>query len=466
MSRRLADEVYHYGIGRARFAQGEPEDALAELSQVSGDSETLRNWDYRTDLVFRLSSAQQIADARAYRLLRGWLVDQQTLARARGDEPGVADVHAALLWLVRDHYWALHRGDEPEPGDVPSRDTSPLELRAHPDLFAGGESNPAVQRWSARDLPRLLEQLRQDIGVVLPALLLQLDPSMAEGAYQVRVYEALAGGGRVLPDAMHCPDIARCQRLGLRGPTLPPAGDGRRGYWLTPPDLTLARRRRLELRDPQAVIFGHLQAIIHRQLDHLVGFEEVQMLIDEWPQQASVELAPEALRLTARATLVRVVRSLLGEQVPITRLDIICARLAELPVASHDDQVLRHVRQGLIPQLPGNDSRWQLIALSQEVEEAIAGSLVGSPDSGILMLDRKAAARLAKLVQTAVDRTPPPVAVVVTRPELRRFTHRLLRADGIWIPVLASDELLPDRRVSPPRRSHRQGAGATPVRGG
>jgi flagellar biosynthesis component FlhA len=454
MNSGQAAELYHYGIGRAQFAQGKLEAALDELSQVSGDSDSLRHWDYRTDLVFQLSSAQQIKNRQAYKMLRNWLIDQQAKARMRGDDRGVADAHAALLWLVRDHYWRLHRSDD-EPDDSTSGESSPLELQAHPDLFDGGKSSAVVQRWSEHDLPRLVEQVRQKMGVILPTLLLRLDPSMRVGAYQVRVCGALAGDGQVRPDAMHCPAIDACHRLGLTGPTSPPAGDGRRGYWLVKPDLTEAKRYRLELRDPMTVIFEHLRSIVYRHLGRLVGFEEVQTLIDDWRQRTSTELVPEALRLTARVTLLKVLRSLLGEQVPITRLDIICAQLARVLMVNDDDKVLSHVRQGLISQLPGNDSGWNLIALPEEVEDVIGRSLTEPPGSGVLVLNEKVATRLSNLVRTTIEATPPPVAFVVARPELRRFTHRLLRARHLQVPVLASNELLSGRQARPPEFAHR-----------
>ena len=429
------EEIYRYGLGRARFAQGHYRDALADLRQVTGESEPLRSDNFRSKLVFRLAGSQQgdpsyVRTWQAYDVLRTWLVEQETRARGRGDRAGMADAQAALLWLVRDHYWRWRgyehappdgggavgsdRGDEPlEPvsgaARFEDRLMARLVLRVDTNLFPQGEATPALRRWSSKDLPGLQGQIRQQVGVTVPpGLVILAGEARSAGAYEVRVDGQWVGAGRVRPAGRDRPDAER--------------------------------------QDSHAVIFEHLRAIVWSHLDAFVRFQEVADLIQEWRvKNPSVELAPAAVHADARPCLVELIRALLQERVPLLKLDVICERFADADRRRLGlDGLVRHVRQGLLDVLPGNQPEWRLLGLSPEFEDRVAINTAGP--RGVLAIPAKEAHRLRTAMGAALDRAPPgPVALVVARSELRPFVRRLVQADRPDVDVLAVDELAADR---------------------
>ena len=105
---------------------------------------------------------------------------------------------------------------------------------------------------------------------------------------------------------------------------------------------------------------------------------------------------------------------------------------------------MRHVRQGLLGVLPGNQPEWRLLGLRPEFEDAVARSIAGP--RGVLAIPAKEAHRLRTGIGAALDRVPTgPVALVVGRSELRPFVRRLVKADRPDVDVLAADELAEDR---------------------
>jgi FHIPEP family len=447
-----AGEIYRYGLGRARFAQGNYRDALADLRQVTGETEPLRSDNFRSKLVFRLAGSQQgvpsyVRTWPAYDVLRTWLVEQETRARGRGDRAGMADAQAALLWLVRDHYWRWRgcehappngggaagsdRGDEPlEPVSGAARFEdhvmARLVLRADTNLFPEGEATPALRRWASKDLPGLQDQIRQQVGVTVPAgLVILAGEARSAGAYEVHVDGQWVGAGRVRPDGRDRPDAER--------------------------------------QDPHAVIFEHLRAIVWSHLDAFVRSQEVADLIQDWrADNPSVELAPAAVHADPRPRLVELIRALLQERVPVLKLDVICERFADADRRRLGlDELVRYVRQGLLDMLPGNQPEWRLLGLSPEFEDAVAINTVGP--KGVLALPAKEADRLRTAIGAALDGAPRGrTALVVGRPELRLMLRRLVQADRPDLDVLAVDELAEDRGpVRPVVRVHGRGRAAS-----
>jgi len=367
--------------------------------------------------------------------------------RGQADRAGMADAQAALLWLVRDHYWRWRRHDEharpdgggaagsdrgeeqlePDPGAAPFGDhlMDRLVLRADANLFPEGEATPALRRWSSKDLPDLRGQIKQQVGVTIPRLVILAGAARSAGAYEVRVDGQWVGAGRV-----------------------PPAGGDR-------PD---AKRQ-----DPHVVIFEHLRAIVWSHLDAFVRFQEMADLIQDWrAKNPSVELAPAAVHADARPRLVELIRVLLQERVPLLQLDVICERFADADRRRLGlDELVRHVRQGLLDVLPGNQPEWRLLGLSPEFEDAVAINTAGS--RGVLALPAKEADRLRTAIGAALDGAPPGrIALVVGRPEVRLLVRRLVQADRPDLDVLAADELAEDPGpVRPVVRVHRRGRAAS-----
>jgi FHIPEP family len=482
------EETYRYGLGRARFAQGRYQDALADLREVTGETEPLRSRDFRSQLVFRLAGSQQVDRKsyvrtwKAYDVLRTWLVEQEALARGRTDRAGMADAQAALLWLVRDHYWRWRQREhapedgggavgsdrggeplEPDPGDEPFGDhlVTRLVLRADAGLFPEGEKTPALRRWS-EDLPDLARQIKEQVGVTLPGLVVLAEPALPAGAYELLVNGQRVGAGRLRPAGWDRPDA---DRAGAGGAGMPPSASGDGRHRLGDREPFRSGQREPPLEDPHAVIFEHLRAVAWSHLDAFVRFQEVADLIDGWcAEHPSGALAPAALHPDVRPRLVEVIRALLQERVPVLALDVICERFADADRHRRGlDGLVWHVRHGLLEVLPGNQPGWQLLGLSPEFEEAIQRHLAGPGE--VLALPAKEANRMRAGIRAALDRAAPgPVALVVGRPELRPFFRRLVQADRPDLGVLSADELVEDRgSVRPVVRV--PGRGRAPRRG-
>jgi FHIPEP family len=463
------EDAYRLGIGRALFAQGEYEEAVSQLRQVTGESKELAERNWHTDLVFSL--LPYITSQRAYGPLKAWLGDQQQQAATRGRPHEELDSQAATLWLVRDCYWRLYRtphGDPPPTEkETGGAGVTALTLILHPGLLptqvaessTGGMSEQVqkIQRrlMEAREskesrvdqgeifrrVHRIQRKIKKDTGFLVPAPLIRSDRQLLPGTYKVLVHDvpvALGqGSGRIVLGTRYCADGQRCRELGLRG-----TWDAQ-GVWLPERAWKRASQAGLVLEEPSQVLSGRLERILRDQLPNFIGLQEMQALIDDWARHhADAPLPRQVATGGVAIRFVKVLRGLAAERVPVSELKLVC----EIFTANDNapvQEIISQIRLRLAPALPGCQRPSRLLSLSEAFEERIRAHLVGPAQQPLLLMTPAEAKAMIRAVQARAGngRSSEDVAVVVRESRLRPYVRRLLATEMPHLPVLSMDEL-------------------------
>jgi flagellar biosynthesis protein FlhA len=174
-------------------------------------------------------------------------------------------------------------------------------------------------------------------------------------------------------------------------PTKEPAF-GLDAIWITPRQKEEATYAGYTVVDLSTVIATHVTELIRQNASELLGRQELQTLIDSFKQIAPKvveDLIPNMLSL---GSVLKVMRNLLKESVPIRDLRTILEALADAAPIQKDPQILtEHVRAALArtitKKLAGPDGVIQLLTLDRTIEETIAGGIIQTDQGQQLSLD-------------------------------------------------------------------------------
>jgi flagellar biosynthesis protein FlhA len=185
--------------------------------------------------------------------------------------------------------------------------------------------------------------------------------------------------------------------------------------------------------------------------NELLGYEEVQQLLNGVSKVAPKLVEDLVPKLLSLGVVVRVLQGLLAERVPIRNLRSILESLAEHGCRTQDPTVLQaQVRVALgrqiVQEIAGN-GELAVVTLEPELEQLLHNSLSGANAGGSIEpgLAEKLQTRLAESAQRQEALGEAPVLMVT--PALRPTLARFSRATVPGLHVLAWNEVPDNRRV-------------------
>jgi tetratricopeptide (TPR) repeat protein len=310
---------------------------------------------------------------------------------------------------------------------------TPLALRLGPGLLNPDHGGPTPRQ--------LVEQVRrrveEDTGVPVPGIALQPLPDGADlGTYVVELFEDEVARGQVPPGSHFVPADSD-------GP--PPAAPASAVDWIAG---TAGRWTTVAGDEPsdgswsaEEFVVRHLEAVIRAHLPRLFSIDDVGIWLSSIQGGTDAGTDIDRLSLADRLELLRLLRLLLREQVPIVEAAAIVRMVQEAgPVWSALD-LLPAVRARLRSQLvPAAIRAIPPVLLPAELEEAFASGC--SPeDTYRWQLPRAEAVDLAERVARWYADRPQGSVVVVRDARLRPYFWRLLAGlvpGPVW--VLAKGE--------------------------
>jgi flagellar biosynthesis protein FlhA len=228
---------------------------------------------------------------------------------------------------------------------------------------------------------------------------------------------------------------------------------GLEAYWIEPAAREHAQQLGFTVVDPSTVVATHLSEILKRNAHKLLGHEEVQALLDRLAERAPklVEnLTPNALPL---GTVVKVIRELLAEGVPVRNTRTIAESLTEQAGRTNDfAELTAAVREALggeiVQGVFGLSDELPVITLEPGLEQLLNESVDrakgGTPafEPGLMDKIQEALVQIAKHQDTAGHSF---ALLVSTR--LRPWLARLTRFSIPNLRVLAYGEIPQDRAL-------------------
>jgi tetratricopeptide (TPR) repeat protein len=191
-----------------------------------------------------------------------------------------------------------------------------------------------------------------------------------------------------------------------------------------------------------------LHSVMRSHLYRFVGHQQTLDIVERIApgRAATFGNHPEAL-----SRFVLLLRNLLDEGVPLLAFDDILETFFDLHyTAAPRLAVLRALR--LLPkvraQLPGNVRDGCCLRLPEDVEREISCAVRDDDSGAFLSLPPERTRRVLAMVRRSLEARADCTAVVVTTPAIRRYVKKLIALEFPGLPVLSSEELLPEKTGS------------------
>ena len=295
------------------------------------------------------------------------------------------------------------------------------------------------------------KKLSKELGFLLQPVHIRDNLDLTPGGYRITLMGATAGQGELMPDrdlAINPGHVTTpVPGIATKDPSF-----GLDALWIERGLREQAQMAGYTVVDPATVVATHLSQVLMRSAHELLGHEEVQQLLDRLAAQAPklVEnLTPKVLPL---GTVLRVLRNLLQEGVPVRDLRSIAESLAEHGARSQDPDVLTAlvrvaIGRGIVQEIFGMAPELALMTLDPELERILLKAVQGG--DGALGLEPGLAERLRGLLADAAQRQEllGQPAVLVAPNALRLWLARFVRHLAVDLKVLAYEELPENRQV-------------------
>lgn len=328
----------------------------------------------------------------------------------------------------------LH-GDEASADSAPlTIGATPLLLRLSPDEARDGQLRQAL---SALRLDKL-----EQLGLPLPDIQLQGDPSLAPGHFSLLLYQepilSLALPPLPLLD-LASPEI---KQVSQRDPL--PFG-GLTLQWVSPEQVATISGMGLQCHQGQARIVHLVSVALDRYGAELIGVQEARYLMDQMEQRYG-ELVKELQRQLPVARVADVLQRLVAEGVSVRDLRAIFEALVEWAPREKDPFMLaEYARLALRRHIVGRQRRGQpwvrawLVGghIEQLMRESIRQTSAGSYSA----LSPEENQAILGEIRSALARTGGPGTALVTAIDVRRFIRKLIEKDLFTTPVLSFQEI-------------------------
>jgi hypothetical protein len=195
--------------------------------------------------------------------------------------------------------------------------------------------------------------------------------------------------------------------------------------------------------DRETVLLARLEDVVRANLYRLINPDDVELWLEGWdaptPSGGNSWVPPDP---PSRLRLVRVLRMLLREGVPVTDRSAVLAgfREAEDQCVPGPLEALRCVRLHLAPEVLASGAIAERRQLPPRLEAELRAGL-GRDLAWSWEMDRERVAPLLDSLRAWRQDLPPGDVVVVGDPAVRRCAWRLLGVVGPAIPVLSAEEL-------------------------
>jgi flagellar biosynthesis protein FlhA len=303
-------------------------------------------------------------------------------------------------------------------------------------------------------ITNLRKQLAMELGIVIPPVRvrdnLQLDPNQ----YVIKIR------GNVVVTNTLMVDRLLAMNPGFAGPELHGVAAKEPAFGLSALWINTNEREHAELAgytvvEPAAVLSTHLQEVLRRNCDKILGRQETKKLIENLKKDYPAiveEISPDSLPF---GTIQKVLQNLLKEGIPIRDLVSILESLSDYSkVTKNVDVLTEYVRHSLSETISRmyKDSKGVLhaIAMDPKLEQLITTALQNqrenSPSLGLApeIIDGIQRSLTQNLEAAMAGGYQPVVLCVAT---VRPYFYRLIRTSFPNVAVLSFTELPPETEI-------------------
>ncbi|OGV69002.1 MAG: flagellar biosynthesis protein FlhA [Lentisphaerae bacterium RIFOXYB12_FULL_65_16] len=326
------------------------------------------------------------------------------------------------------------------PGVAPGTDKQPALLSTVSPLVLeiGFGLIPLVDQRLDGDLVtrlgKIREQIRDDLGILIPPISVQDNIQLANSQYRVLIRGMERGRGTVQVGshlAINPGDVSG-QLEGVR--TTEPAF-GLEAVWIDSKRVAAAETRGYTVVDCPSVVATHLAKIVRENVIEVLSRQSVSDMVDRVKEtDATVvsELVPQQLNIGG---VHRVLQCLLSEQVPIHDLATVLETLSDYAGHTKDPLLLSEfcrqaVKARIVARHLGDDGSLRAFILTPDLEDGLQQSLSRGKTGALSLSPEQADALVNEIrkefgrLRDRADAAPVLIVAPAIRPHLARLVHR------------------------------------------
>lgn len=230
------------------------------------------------------------------------------------------------------------------------------------------------------------KKLSQDMGFLMPSVHIRDNLDLMPNVYRITLMGVTIAEAEIHPERELAIDpgqvFGKVDGIAGKDPAF-----GLDAIWIEPEQKDNAQTLGYTVVDASTVVATHLNQILQSHAHELLGHEEVQKWLDQL-EKISPKLAEELVPTTVSISiLLKVLQSLLREEVPIRDMRSIAEAIVNVHPKSQDPKVLttaarQALRRMIVQSICGNEKEIPVITLDPELEQLLLKSQQQSQQSG------------------------------------------------------------------------------------
>ena len=300
------------------------------------------------------------------------------------------------------------------------------------------------------------KKLSQDLGFLVPSVHIRDNLDLMPGAYRITLMGVIVGEAEIYPDR----DLAinPGQVFGsLKGVDVKDPAFGLDATWIELSLREQAQTLGYTVVDASTVVATHLNQILQSHAHELLGHEEVQQLLDmlaKGSPKLVEDLVPAKLSISS---LLKVLQSLLMEQVPLKDFRSIAEALSEAVTRTQDPVALTAavrvaISRLIVQTINGSEAEIPVITMDPQLEQLLLNSVQQSQQAGEsgMVLEPGMAERLQTSLIAAAQKQEmlgQPSILLVAAP-VRPLMSKFVRYSEQLIHVLSYQEIPENKKIT------------------
>ncbi len=296
------------------------------------------------------------------------------------------------------------------------------------------------------------KKLSQELGFLIPSVHIRDNLDLSPTAYRISLMGVTIGEAEIIPEKEMAINPGRVFGS-LQGVTCKDPAFGLDAVWIESSQKDHAQTLGYTVVDPGTVVATHLSHILQTNAHELLGYEEVQQLMDNLAKVAPKlveDLVPKTLPL---GIIVKVLQNLLAERVSIRDIRTIAETLAEYGVKSQDPDILTSavraaLGRSIVHEINGVQVEIPVITLEPSLEQILHKSLQTASDGGA-GLEPGLAEQMHQSLEESAQRMEMEgqAAILLVSSFIRPWLARFVRHSIPGLHVLAYNEIPQDRQI-------------------
>ena len=303
------------------------------------------------------------------------------------------------------------------------------------------------------------KKLSQELGFLMPSVHIRDNLDLMPNFYRITLMGVTIAESEIHPDREMA--INPGQVFGkLEGVETKDPAFGLDAVWIDPSQKEQAQTLGYTVVDASTVVATHLNQLMSKHAHELIGHEEVQQWLEQLSKSSS-KLAEELVPNTVTISLLlKVLQSLLIEEVPIRDMRSIAEAIVNVTPKSQDANVLTaaaraSLKRLIVQNILGNEPELPVITLDPALEQLLLKSMqqaqqAGATDDIGLILEPSMMEKLQKSLTDAAKRQEmmgKPSVLLVSNP-LRPVLAKFVRMAVERLYVMAYQEVPDNKQIT------------------